>query len=110
MLAMIQPVMPLIEYQVNKEYIASVLCENRNEPALACNGKCYLEKQVKESQEKSSHEHSLPQIDFTKYPVSPIGNISYQFQEFEALNGAQFIEQTLELQLYSNSLFRPPIV
>ena len=47
MVAMMRPVMPIIEYYANNEYIVAVLCENRDKPAMACNGKCYLEKEMK---------------------------------------------------------------
>ena len=76
LVAMLQPVVPLIEYYSNKEYIASVLCENRDKPALACNGKCYLEKQLKKANKKDTHDHSIPQIDLSKYPISLIDYIS----------------------------------
>ena len=38
-------------YQVNKEYITRVLCENRDKPQLNCNGKCYLAKKLKSQKE-----------------------------------------------------------
>lgn len=46
-------------YQVNQDYIASVLCVNKAKPASACNGKCYLSKKMKE-QEKQ--EQSIPSV------------------------------------------------
>ncbi|MBV1888364.1 MAG: hypothetical protein KUG51_03650 [Urechidicola sp.] len=110
MVAMLQPIMPLIEYQTNKEYIASVLCENRNKPELACNGKCYLNKKVKESHDEKHRDHSIPQIDLSKYPISLIDFTSSEFKKDEAYNTTQFLTPSEHLQRYSNSLFRPPIV
>jgi hypothetical protein len=34
-------------YQLNKEYIAKNLCENRDKPKMNCCGKCYLKKQLR---------------------------------------------------------------
>lgn len=34
-------------YELNKDYIAKNLCENRNKPEMKCCGKCYLRKQLK---------------------------------------------------------------
>lgn len=34
-------------YEVNKDYIAKNLCENRDKPQMKCCGKCYLKKQLK---------------------------------------------------------------
>ena len=46
-------------YQINQDYIASVLCINKAKPASSCNGKCYLSKKMKE-QEKQ--EQSIPSV------------------------------------------------
>jgi len=34
-------------YVLNKEYIAANLCENRDTPALKCDGKCYLKRNLR---------------------------------------------------------------
>lgn len=55
------PIVPLVEYVVNYQYISEVLCENKDKPQMSCSGKCYLKKQVKASIEKTSpsdSEHS----------------------------------------------------
>ncbi|AUD01158.1 hypothetical protein [Spirosoma pollinicola] len=43
-------------YHVNKDYIARVLCENRDKPQLHCDGKCYLAKQLKAQQDRQDKE------------------------------------------------------
>ena len=43
-------------YQVNRDYIARVLCENRDKPDLHCEGKCYLAKKLKAQQDKQDKE------------------------------------------------------
>lgn len=35
------------DYLLNKDYIAKVLCVNREKPEMKCNGKCHLAKQLK---------------------------------------------------------------
>jgi hypothetical protein len=48
------------DYALNKEFIAKVLCVNRSQPQMHCNGKCYLKKKLKEqennNQDKSNHK------------------------------------------------------
>jgi hypothetical protein len=44
----------LLEYNVNKEYVASKLCENRFRPKLYCNGKCQLAKEMAEKGKNES--------------------------------------------------------
>jgi mRNA-degrading endonuclease RelE of RelBE toxin-antitoxin system len=51
MVYLFKPMMPYIEYSLNKKYIAKNLCINKNKPKSHCNGKCYLEKQLKQSSE-----------------------------------------------------------
>ena len=46
-------------YQVNKNYISAFLCENKSKPELQCDGKCYMKKQLKATDENQS-----------KFPVS----------------------------------------
>ncbi|MGY4538482.1 hypothetical protein ACVW0P_002902 [Mucilaginibacter sp. UYNi724] len=43
-------------FELNRNYIATKLCENRNKPQLHCNGKCYFMKKVKQAEEKQNTE------------------------------------------------------
>lgn len=38
-------------YNLNRSYVAAVLCENKSKPELNCCGKCYLRKQMKKTEE-----------------------------------------------------------
>lgn len=44
----------LIDFKVNQDFIAEVLCINKNKPELQCNGKCHLASQIKQQQEKEN--------------------------------------------------------
>ena len=46
-------------YQINQDYIASVLCINKAKPSSSCNGKCYLSKKMKEQEQQ---EQSIPSV------------------------------------------------
>ena len=41
-----------IDFKMNQDYIAKVLCENKDIPQTTCNGKCYLKKQLKKEEKK----------------------------------------------------------
>ena len=56
LLPTISPWGTIAYYQVNKDYIARVLCENRDKPQLHCDGKCYLAKKLKAQQDKQDKE------------------------------------------------------
>jgi len=42
----------IANYEINKEYIAENLCENRSKPTMHCNGQCHLKKQLQEDEKK----------------------------------------------------------
>ena len=44
-------------YELNKDYIAKNLCENRDKPQMKCCGKCYLHKQLKKAEGNSSSKN-----------------------------------------------------
>lgn len=47
-------------YELNKDYVAKTLCENRDKPQMKCCGKCYLRKQLKKTEEGSDNSKQLP--------------------------------------------------
>jgi len=109
LLAMVRPLVPIIEYHANYEYIANVLCENRDKPYLACNGKCYLEKQLKKTNHDShNHKSTIPQINFDDYPVSPLDQFTYQLKEFIEGNSDGVFEKEYTTQEFLNSILKPP--
>lgn len=109
LLAMVRPVMPIIEYHANYDYISSVLCENRDKPYLECNGKCYLEKQLKKTNHHT-HEHNstVPQISFEDYPISPINQYSYHLKEFIEFNVEAKTIIKDSRQSFQLTLLKPP--
>ncbi|MFB9053902.1 hypothetical protein ACFFVB_12520 [Formosa undariae] len=76
-----KPVWLLVEYVANYDYIVEKLCENRDQPALQCNGKCYLAKRISgttEEGEKSPlwsalSKFDLEMINLKDTHVFPIG-------------------------------------
>jgi len=48
-------------FELNKNYIAAKLCENRNKPWLHCNGKCYFMKKVRQAAEKEKTDERQSQ-------------------------------------------------
>lgn len=66
----LQHVLPYFDYAINYDYIVNELCENKNKTELACNGKCYLSKEIKQNTEDTS-QHSEVIKDFkTQFHLS----------------------------------------
>ena len=81
----IRPVLPYIEYVVNKDFIAKNLCINRDKPHSCCEGKCYLEKQLKKSSDnnndpKDKNTNKKVQNEEVKEFLSPHSNIPKVFE------------------------------
>jgi 5-methylthioribose kinase len=103
-----KPAIPFLEYVINYDYIVKELCENKEKPALKCNGKCHLAKQLaKASEEEKSNSSDKKQnvkqeietmfcvafkaITFAKQPVFTNKNIDTNYQNLYASTAVQSI-------------------
>ena len=79
LIALIGPIAPYIEYAINKDFIVKVLCINRDTPKLNCNGKCYLNSQLKKVNEinHSDKQPIPPKIELEKYPIDFVQESKY---------------------------------
>jgi hypothetical protein len=108
----LKPVFPVIEYVTNYDYIAKVLCVNKAEPKLECDGKCHLMKELAKASE-SEKPISSDKKDNSKQEVEILF-----FQDLKALAVAQiyFNSNTAIGDNYTNlyfltvsdSVFHPP--
>ncbi|MFZ4930795.1 hypothetical protein [Chryseobacterium sp. Mn2064] len=55
----VRPVLPLVNYAVNYDYIVKNLCENRNVPQSTCKGKCYVEKELAKTEKQSNSSQTV---------------------------------------------------
>ena len=65
-IAMLRPIAPFVEYAINYDYIAKVLCINKDKPELKCNGKCQLMKQLEQQEEE---DFKSLRIAMEEYPI-----------------------------------------
>jgi hypothetical protein len=100
----------LIDYSLNKHFIAENLCENRFKTEVHCAGSCYLKKQLARGNDNQSTENrqgtvkiliidffeSIGQPQFGCSPVPPV----HPF----VVNSQRITDN------YRDHLFRPPIV
>jgi hypothetical protein len=108
----LKPVLPVIDYVVNYDYISKVLCINKAKPKLQCNGKCHLMKELAKTSEsetpissnKKIASHELEVLFFEEIKSFKITSI--YFDKNQLLN-SNYSE--LYSYLNSDSVFRPPI-
>ena len=49
----------LLDYSLNKNFIAAELCENRSTPKSCCQGKCFLKKQLQKEESAKNTSGSV---------------------------------------------------
>lgn len=65
-------------FELNKKYIATQLCENRDKPLLHCDGHCYFMKKVKQVQEKEkSNERQTQKSLFQEVFVKSSNSVKF---------------------------------
>ena len=102
----------VIDYAINREYIAKTLCENRNKPKLNCNGKCQLMKKMaaeEDQSNKTSSGNSIAKVSFSEFwptsnlmpPVDIISTVETQRHSFYLI---------IKTASFPSSIFHPPLV
>ena len=106
-LAMLKPVAPFIEYELNQDYIAEFLCINKSKPELNCKGKCYLMQKLQKAQEESEEEKL--RVNLEDYPVGFVSFIKIKplLLKFEQNNNTHF-KELYKGEVYPE-LLKPPI-
>ena len=107
---LVKPIVPLVEYAVNFEYISEVLCLNRDKPQMACNGKCHLKNTLeKEFEGDKSANSNKSHSEKENSPVYFERLFSYecQFPE-EARAGRNVFYVFLYRFSTTGSIFHPP--
>ena len=109
---MLKPIFPVIDYVVNYNYIATVLCENKDKPKLNCCGKCHLKKELANASE-GEKPSSNDKKDTSKQEVEVLF-----FQDLQAfdITSFDFNNTTFISDNYSNlygflndcTVFHPP--
>lgn len=106
-----RPLVPLVEYAVNYDYISEVLCINKSNPKLHCNGKCYLKKQLAKANDIDSSPLNKTKTSGQKlldiYILPDITEI--RNTEKISLFDFKFTYTTDYSFLFLKHIFKPPI-
>jgi len=93
-------------FELNRHYIATKLCENRNKPWLHCNGKCYLMKKIKEADDKQAANERETQKNLLQQTYFETAG---QVKFFTKMIGIIPIQnQRIYLPQGHGAIFRPP--
>ncbi|MFI5159719.1 MAG: hypothetical protein ACHQHN_00510 [Sphingobacteriales bacterium] len=93
-------------FELNRNYIATKLCENRNKPWLHCNGKCYLMKKLKQAEDKQNANECETQKNLFQ---EAFYQTNAQVKFFTRVTGVMHIPNNgFELPKGHSVIFRPP--
>ena len=99
----------VIWYQVNKEYVAQNLCENRDKPEMNCCGKCYLRKQLKKVETNNTGTNIPQKWNFGEVMMYTVPDLIY-IKPLLFSDDLCFvaIDDFLAPLLVSSDIFHPP--
>ena len=110
----LKPILPVIDYIVNYDYIANELCENKAKPELKCNGKCHLMKELAKASEdekpinSDKKDNSKQEIEFLF--CNEVTEINFRQIYFHNKTSIGDNYANLYFHSVSCSVFHPPTI
>ncbi|WP_080777738.1 hypothetical protein [Chryseobacterium phocaeense] len=105
----LRPVLPLVNYAVNYDYIVKNLCENRNVPQSTCKGKCYVSKELAKTEKQSNNSQviKISVLDvFISHDILASLNHHTSDQECQSVASGYLFDHTSD---YFSRIFHPPL-
>ncbi|MET3535572.1 hypothetical protein [Chryseobacterium limigenitum] len=106
----LRPVLPLVNYAVNYDYIVKNLCENRNVPQSTCKGKCYVEKELAKTEKQSNNSQNIKIAGLDVFLSNEIFLFSNKNLSDISTKNPDSDEHNFHISEYSSRIFRPPLV
>ncbi|BCY28349.1 MULTISPECIES: hypothetical protein [Flavobacterium] len=106
-LFLVRPLIPVIDYVVNYEYISTKLCENKDKPELNCNGKCHVAKKISEST-NSDNTNKLKSNSEVEILFFQTDNFDFRKFIFHTKSITKFHYENLYFHMSSSDYFHPP--
>lgn len=100
----------LIDFKVNQDFIAEVLCMNKDKPEMACNGQCYLARQFRKTEERKDKPVPASKTEQLEWVYCCSDQLfdSSPFFNFQLDNLHVYRYLDLYKRSYVADVFRPP--
>lgn len=98
----------VVSYELNKDYIATTFCENKEKPKLQCDGQCHLKKQLDKTEKE---EQKLPTSQKEKVSVlffAEVTSFSFYFTQKPIANAYNEFYENSKPQVATTDIFQPP--
>jgi len=109
----LKPIIPVVEYVVNYDYIVKELCVNKAKPEMKCNGKCHLMKELAKasdtdnpaSQDKKGSHHESEILFLEKETSVVVFNFNSPIHKEINANYSNLYSHQISI-----AVFHPPTV
>lgn len=106
---MVKPMLPILDYYFNYDYIATQLCENRDKPILDCNGKCYVAKEIEKNNKNSHQDTIVPEFKMDFYLFNDFEIITFKEINFSDITlSSPISKDVIWKDNFLISIFHPP--
>ncbi len=106
-----KPILPVLDYALNYDYISNELCENKEKPELKCNGKCHLMKSLADATESENAKFPIEKKQHNSIEIlflEPISSFQFKLPIVTSQKN-NFFYTTNYSRITSSTFFRPPI-
>lgn len=99
-----------VNFKINQDFIAEVLCINKDKPMSTCNGKCYLSKQLKEREEQEEKQTPRERNERVEVLYCNKITLAYEIIRIGFLNKNESIPKYVAFysQEFIDDVFHPP--
>jgi hypothetical protein len=113
LIALCRPLAPLLDYQVNRNFFAEVLCINKSNPELNCEGQCALILKLKKAYDDEAKPVATPNSskldDYSSVAyISSINN----FSNWETIKKLDFPKPAIQTTMkgFLSVISHPPCI
>ncbi|MCI3937965.1 hypothetical protein MQX03_12205 [Chryseobacterium aahli] len=105
----IRPVLPLVNYAVNYDYIVKNLCENRKVIESDCKGKCFVKKELAKTEKQSNNSQNIKIAGLDVFLSHEI--LSFSDQLLSEIQLENFTSDYIDSHTseYFSRIFHPPL-
>jgi hypothetical protein len=110
MLPSIMKIGILLDFTINQDFIARVLCIRKDEPAVGCNGKCHLKKKLEEVSEPNQEKAPNHKVNRIKL-IDDYITTSFLYEVKESVYVSRLVsahKDSLYFLSLTADIFHPP--
>lgn len=106
----IRPVLPLVNYAINYDYIVKNLCEKRKVVESDCKGKCFVKEELAKTEKQSNNAQNIKIAGLDVFLSHEILSFSDQSPLQMQLKNPNSDYINFNTSKYFSRIFHPPLV